>query len=121
MSYLAVASAQPQLAFGMGRHFGNAPERNRARRRLRAAFTTAWASVEAPAPGAYLITADRAVLTAGYDRLVTAVRACLAQVAERSATTGASAGLTASTPLSTATTAGPVTAGPPAAPGSREA
>jgi len=83
VSYVPVSAAQPQLAFAIGRRFGNAVARNRARRRLRAAFGSAWAaSPEAPT-GAYLVMADRAVLTAPFSGLEEAVRACLAKVAQR--------------------------------------
>jgi RNase P protein component len=95
LSFVSVGSAHPQLAFGLGRRFGNAVERNRARRRLRAAFETAWAGFDpdptgtAPtgsAPtGAYLITADRGVLELGFEPMVAAVRSCLTDVAKRRA------------------------------------
>jgi ribonuclease P protein component len=84
MSYVSVATCEPQLAFAIGRRFGSAVERNRARRRLRAAFISAWRSSPTPAPGAYLVTADRSVLTSGFDRLVTALQRCLDQAAVRS-------------------------------------
>lgn len=78
MTYLPVSSEHPQLAFGLGRRFGNAVDRNRARRRLRAAFETAWRSLDGAAPtGAFLVTADRQVLSAAFDSLVGSVRSCL--------------------------------------------
>jgi ribonuclease P protein component len=78
MTYLSVSSEHPQLAFGLGRRFGNAVDRNRARRRLRAAFERAWRSLDGAAPtGVYLMTADRQVLSAGFDSLVGSVRSCL--------------------------------------------
>ena len=82
MTYLSVASEHPQLAFGLGRRFGNAVERNRARRRLRAAFETAWRSLDdAAPPGVFLMTADRPVLSAGFDTLVGSVESCLRKAA----------------------------------------
>jgi ribonuclease P protein component len=95
LSYLPLATSRPQLAFAVGRRFGTAPERNRARRRLRAAFDTAWSSLPGPAAGAYLVTADRSVLALGFDRLVASLRSCLIQVVERAP--AVAAGLPAST------------------------
>lgn len=88
VSYVSVSAAQPQLAFAIGRRFGNAVARNRARRRLRAAFETAWAASPDAPTGAYLMTADRAVLTAPFSGLEQAVRACLAKVEQRAGAPG---------------------------------
>lgn len=41
LSFLPLESENPQVAFAIGRSFGNAVERNRGRRRLRAAFIEA--------------------------------------------------------------------------------
>ncbi len=83
VSYVSVSAAQPQLAFAISRRFGNAVARNRARRRLRAAFGSAWAASPTAPPGAYLVMADRAVLTAPYSGLEHAVRSCLTKVEQR--------------------------------------
>ena len=64
------------VAFAFGRKFGNAVQRNRARRRLRAAFADAWNPATHP-PGAYLIAGSRSVLTDEYPSLVDDVRQCL--------------------------------------------
>lgn len=65
-----------ELAFAIGRHFGSAVERNRARRRLRAAFAevAATGSIE---PGAYLVVPKRRALSASYGELVDDVQRCL--------------------------------------------
>ena len=68
------------IAFAFGRKFGSAVERNRARRRLRAAFERAWDPEVGPL-GAYLLTGRRSVLEAEFDRLVAALRSCFAQLA----------------------------------------
>jgi ribonuclease P protein component len=49
------------VAYAIGRRFGNAVERNRARRRLRAAIALD-AALLLPG-GAYLVAADRSVMT----------------------------------------------------------
>ncbi len=90
VSYVSVSAAQPQLAFAIGRRFGNAVARNRARRRLRAAFEGAWAATPSAPTGAYLMTADRAVLTAPFSGLEQAVRSCLVKVEQRVAGAGTS-------------------------------
>ena len=60
------------VAFAFGRKFGNAVERNRARRRLRAAFAQAWHDHPSPA-GAYLIGGNRSVLERDFERLTATV------------------------------------------------
>lgn len=88
-----------EVAFALGRRYGTAVERNRARRRLRDAFTTAWAQYRAqhtptdddgerpepiPAPdpvtGAFLLTGSRRVLTAPFADLVANLLGCLRQL-----------------------------------------
>ncbi|MDH3294775.1 MAG: ribonuclease P protein component [Acidimicrobiia bacterium] len=76
----------PQVAFALGRKFGTAVERNRARRRLRDAFATSWArhqdDVE-PAlqlHGAFLLSGHRGLLSAPFDQLVADVTGCFAQL-----------------------------------------
>lgn len=62
------------LSFAFPRSFGNAVERNRAKRRLRHAFLDADG---ASCDGTFLMTASRAVLDLQYDHLVADVRRCL--------------------------------------------
>lgn len=80
MTYCPQPDPHPLVAFAFGRKFGNAVERNRARRRLRAAFVESWDPTVGP-PGAYLLSGNRSVLSAEFDRLVTGVKQCLAQLA----------------------------------------
>lgn len=85
LSFLPLPTEEPQVAFALGRRFGNAVERNRARRRLRAAFVEAFdrrvETAEHPELlGAYLLSGDRGLLTAGYRRLVSDVDACLSKL-----------------------------------------
>ena len=65
------------MAYAIGRRFGTAVERNRARRRLRAAI-----ALDAPLllpGGAYLVAADRSVMTLPFptlrDHMTTLLRA----------------------------------------------
>lgn len=76
LTYVATPSAHPQLAMAIGRRFGNAVERNRARRRVRSAFAAAWADSEGP-EGAYLVTGSRSLLSMPFDRLVGRLGECL--------------------------------------------
>ncbi|MGI9615645.1 MAG: ribonuclease P protein component [Acidimicrobiales bacterium] len=79
MTYCQQPDPRPMVAFAFGRKFGNAVQRNRARRRLRAAFADAWNPATQP-PGAYLISGRRSVLTDEYPSLVDDVRQCLEQL-----------------------------------------
>lgn len=74
------------LAFAIGRRFGNAVERNRARRRLRDAFATAagfrgdW-QVTVPAPiGSYLLTGSRSLLIDDFSHVVANIETCFAKL-----------------------------------------
>ena len=79
MTFCPQPDPHPMVAFAFGRKFGNAVQRNRARRRLRAAFADAWNPAAHP-PGAYLISGRRSVLTDDYTSLVDDVQLCLQQL-----------------------------------------
>lgn len=100
LTYLDNAAADhpldstPQVAYALGRRFGTAVERNRARRRLRDAFTRSWVDhlhhTKTTSPtlrldGAFLLSGHRGLLTAPFAQLVGDVSACLARLAEASA------------------------------------
>ncbi len=70
---------EPALAFAIGKKFGTAVERNRARRRMRAAFVESSAHERLPA-GAYQLSASRHVLTIDYTRLVDSIDECRRRV-----------------------------------------
>lgn len=80
LARLEPSAASPQLAFAMGRSFGGAVERNRGRRRLRAAFVEAWGALGSERVerlgGAYLVTGSRSILVAPFRQLVADVEAC---------------------------------------------
>ena len=84
MTFVGFDTQHPQLALAFGRRFGNAVERNRGRRRVRAAFTAAWSSQEATQAarlqGAYLVSGSRQVLDAPFESLVSSVGRCLAEL-----------------------------------------
>ena len=83
--FLPLPIAEPQVAFAIGRSFGNAVERNRARRRLRAAFVEAWRNATSPGSspplGAYLLTGGRGLLHARFAHLVADVGRCFDRLA----------------------------------------
>ena len=70
------------MAYAIGRRFGNAVERNRARRRLRAAIALD-AALLLPG-GAYLVSADRSVMTLPFPTLRDHVTTLLQAVREDS-------------------------------------
>ncbi|MCP3989842.1 MAG: ribonuclease P protein component [Actinomycetia bacterium] len=87
MTFVAVPTTHPQLALALGRRFGNAVDRNRGRRRLRAAFGTAWSARSAdrgatPA-GAFLLSGSRRLLRDPFDSIVTSIISCLDQLESR--------------------------------------
>jgi ribonuclease P protein component len=68
------------VAYAIGRRFGTAVERNRARRRLRAAIALD-AALLLPG-GAYLVAADRTVMTVPFPTLREHVTTLLERVRE---------------------------------------
>jgi ribonuclease P protein component len=68
------------VAYAIGRRFGKAVERNRARRRLRAAIALEQALL-LPG-GTYLVAADRSVMTLPFDTLRGHVTTLLQSVRE---------------------------------------
>lgn len=62
------------IAFAFGRRFGSAVDRNRAKRRLRAAFRDAGGEA---VTGALLFSGTRPILDVPYPALVDDMRACL--------------------------------------------
>ena len=97
LTYLDTAAADhplestPQVAYALGRKFGTAVERNRARRRLRDAFTQSWDDHINTTPptlrldGAFLLSGHRGLLTAPFGQLLHDVSACLARLAAAAA------------------------------------
>jgi ribonuclease P protein component len=71
------------VAYAIGRRFGTAVERNRARRRLRAAIALD-AALLLPG-GAYLVAADRSVMTLPFPTLRDSVTTLLQSVREDAA------------------------------------
>jgi ribonuclease P protein component len=81
MTFLPLETAEPQVAFAFGRRFGPAVDRNRARRRLRAAFLEA--RRRSDPLGAYQLAGSRAVLHERFDRLVVSLRSCFDELSAR--------------------------------------
>jgi ribonuclease P protein component len=70
--------SRPHVGYAIGRSVGNAVTRNRARRRLRAAFSARACSLR---PGWYVVGAGSAVATCRSDRLAAEVDALVAKLA----------------------------------------
>ncbi|MGH1491188.1 MAG: ribonuclease P protein component [Acidimicrobiales bacterium] len=88
LNFLALETSEVQVAFAIGRSFGNAVERNRGRRRLRAAFIEALGRTEVERmQGAFLLTGSRGLLTNDFSRLVDDVEACLKKLASEKCST----------------------------------
>ena len=80
MRYVPGDTAEPpRVAFALGRNVGSAVQRNRARRRLRAAIG---AHAEQLRPGAYLFGGGPSVVTASFQTLEGAVVELLDAVQE---------------------------------------
>ncbi len=83
----APLESTPQVAYALGRGFGTAVERNRARRRLRDAFAQSWLDHTTTTPptlrldGAFLLSGHRRLLSAPFDQLVDDVSTCLSRLA----------------------------------------
>jgi len=75
MARFPAGSQQPEVAYSIGKRFGNAVERNRARRRIEAAFRHVWGRSQYR-PGLFLVGARRNVLTAPYQDLVCWIEKC---------------------------------------------
>ncbi len=70
-----------QVAFAVSRKFGTAVERNRVRRRLKAAFVDSQRQIAAdsalsPPPGLYLLIPGRVLLDLPYPEVVATLQAC---------------------------------------------
>ena len=83
MTYVVLEgrSDGPLVAFAIGRRFGPAVARNRARRRLREAFRQAGAELDGGLPVALSISARPAVLDAPFPELVRLAGEVLAAIA----------------------------------------
>jgi ribonuclease P protein component len=69
------------VAYAVGRNVGGAVQRNRARRRLRAALHEIRDELE---PGSYLVGAGREVIATPFTTLLECARAVMAGAVERS-------------------------------------
>jgi len=79
-SDLGDMTLKPKVAYSIGKRFGNAVERNRARRRIDAAFSEVW-NRSAHMPGFFLIGARRSLLVAPYKDVVSWVDRCVSGLA----------------------------------------
>lgn len=80
MTFVPRSEPWPLVAFSFGRRFGPAVERNRARRRVRAAFDRAWTERRGPT-GAFLLSGSPKLLVVDFEALVSCVESCLDQLA----------------------------------------
>jgi ribonuclease P protein component len=74
------SSDPPRVAYAIGRSVGSAVDRNRIRRRLRAAVAAC--ASDLAAGGAYLFGAERSVLTLGFNDLCVAVASLVRRAVE---------------------------------------
>ncbi len=88
MTFLPLDTPHPQVAFAFGRRFGNAVVRNRARRRVRAAFVAARGSNDR-LTGAFQLSGTHQLLTAEFDQVVAACERCFVQLELASAASSA--------------------------------
>lgn len=70
---------EPRLSFAIGRPFGSAVDRNRARRRLKHAFRDAASMrrTSVPLHGDHLVSCSRSILDASYSEIVSELRRLL--------------------------------------------
>lgn len=78
LTFVPLDTPHPMVAFAIGRRFGNAVERNRARRRMRAVFGAVWTPGDPL--GAYQVSVTRAALGAPTTELTDALSRCLQQL-----------------------------------------
>ena len=71
VAFVADAGTAPRVAYAVGRTVGNAVERNRIRRRLRAVVSDVAREL---APGAFVVTATRGSAQLPYEELKAQVR-----------------------------------------------
>lgn len=81
MTFVPRSEPWPLVAFSFGRRFGPAVERNRARRRVRAAFDRVWTERRGPT-GAFLLSGSPSLLAVDFERLVAWVESCLDQLVQ---------------------------------------
>lgn len=75
-----------QLAFAINRKFGNAVQRNRARRRMRESFRQSCCSLpNPPLGGAFLLLADPEVKNVRFDDLTMEMNACFSRLQSKGA------------------------------------
>ena len=85
MIFLSTDTDNPQLAFALGRKFGNAVKRNRGRRRLLEAFRSAFDEQSSSyLCGAYLITARPDIVDIKFAEIVEQFDRCFEKLAGQS-------------------------------------
>ncbi len=73
MTFLPMDLTHPQLAFAVPTSFGTAVQRQRARRRCRAAFGRAWNETDTPPMGVFLLRPSRRCLEMPFEDLTASI------------------------------------------------
>lgn len=81
--FVPIESKKPEVAMAITKRFGNAVDRNRARRRLRHSFDEALSSYSELHSNAYLLFGSKKILTYDYASLVSDLDNCCRQIVKK--------------------------------------
>ncbi len=82
--FVPIESQKPEVAMAITKKFGNAVDRNKARRRLRHAFNETIQNYSHLYNNAYLLFGSRKILSCDYAGLVSSLDECCRKISEKS-------------------------------------